>query len=96
MLEHLPGVGGLSRTEEYKGYRFDIGGHRFFTRVGVVARMWREILGNEFLVRPRLSRIYYQGHFFKYPLDPLDALLGLGASALAMKWLNPETQATDA
>jgi len=78
VLERLPGVGGLSRTEEYKGYRFDIGGHRFFTRVGVVARMWREILGDEFLVRPRLSRIYYQGYFFQYPLDPLDALLGLG------------------
>ena len=78
VLEHLPGVGGLSRTEQYKGYRFDIGGHRFFTRVAVVTRMWREILGDEFLVRPRLSRIFYQGHFFKYPLDPIDALLGLG------------------
>ncbi len=78
VLEHLPGVGGLPRTEEYKGYRFDIGGHRFFTRVGVVTKMWREILGDEFLQRPRLSRIFYQGHFFKYPLDPIDALLGLG------------------
>ena len=71
-------VGGISRTCTYKGYRFDIGGHRFFTKVELVQRLWEEILADEFLVRPRLSRIYYGGKFFDYPLKPVNALLGLG------------------
>ncbi len=71
-------VGGISRTVEYKGYRFDIGGHRFFTKVERVNALWREILGDEFLVRPRLSRIFYGERFFDYPLKPMNALLGLG------------------
>ena len=71
-------VGGISRTARYQGYRFDIGGHRFFTKVRVVEDLWREILGDELLERPRLSRIYYRGHFFDYPLRPMNALLGLG------------------
>jgi protoporphyrinogen oxidase len=71
-------VGGISRTVSYKGYRFDIGGHRFFTKVPLVWRMWEEILDEEFLERPRLSRIYYQGKFFDYPLKPLNALVNLG------------------
>ena len=71
-------VGGISRTVNYKGYRFDIGGHRFFTKVEMVEALWREILHDEFLVRPRLSRIYYGGKFFDYPLKPMNALLGLG------------------
>jgi len=56
----------------------DIGGHRFFSKVPLVNRMWREILGDDLLLRPRLSRIYYGGRFFDYPLRPLNALLGLG------------------
>jgi protoporphyrinogen oxidase len=71
-------VGGISRTCEYKGYRFDIGGHRFFTKVEMVQQLWDEILHEDFLVRPRLSRIYYNGKFFDYPLKPMNALLGLG------------------
>ena len=71
-------VGGISRTCEYKGYRFDIGGHRFFTKVQLVQDLWQEMLEGEFLVRPRLSRIYYDGKFFDYPLKPMNALLGLG------------------
>ncbi len=71
-------VGGISRTVEYKGYRFDIGGHRFFTKVELVDELWREILGDEFLVRPRLSRIFYNEKFFDYPLKPMNALFGLG------------------
>ena len=71
-------VGGISRTDEYKGYRFDIGGHRFFTKVELVQKLWVEILDEDFLVRPRLSRIYYDGKFFDYPLKPMNALLGLG------------------
>ncbi len=71
-------VGGISRTVNYKGYRFDIGGHRFFTKVKVVEKLWHEVLGNDFLHRPRISRIYYKNHFFHYPLRPLNALFGLG------------------
>lgn len=71
-------VGGISRTDQYKGYRFDIGGHRFFSKSAEVNRLWDEILGDEFLRRPRLSRIYYDRRFFHYPLKPLDALIKLG------------------
>jgi protoporphyrinogen oxidase len=71
-------VGGLARTIDYKGFRFDIGGHRFFTKVPMVADMWRAMLGPDLLTRPRLSRIYYRGRFFHYPLKPIDALSGLG------------------
>lgn len=71
-------VGGISRTDEYKGYRFDIGGHRFFSKSEEVNTLWREILGEEFLTRPRLSRIYYDRKFFHYPLKPWDALSKLG------------------
>src|SRR5260370_13836929 len=71
-------VGGLSRTEQYKGYLFDIGGHRFFTKVKLIEEVWRDILGDDFLVRPRLSRIHYRGRFFRYPLEPMDALRKLG------------------
>lgn len=78
VLEKDNVVGGIARTAEYKGYLFDIGGHRFFTKVTLVDRMWREILGEDFITRPRLSRIYYRSKFFKYPLEPVNALLGLG------------------
>jgi protoporphyrinogen oxidase len=71
-------VGGISRTVEYRGYRFDIGGHRFFSKVSRVREMWDEVLGEEFLERDRLSRIYYGGRFFHYPLRPTSALLSLG------------------
>src|SRR5216684_3158305 len=78
ILEKQSLVGGLARTESYKGFLFDMGGHRFFTKVEEVQKMWHELLGGEFLRRPRLSRIYYNGKFFFYPLKPLNALLGLG------------------
>jgi protoporphyrinogen oxidase len=71
-------VGGISRTVNYKGYRFDIGGHRFFTNVDRVHNWWMDILSEEFLVRPRLSRIYYQGKFSDYPLKLMNALLNVG------------------
>lgn len=71
-------VGGLARTENFKGFHFDIGGHRFFTKSDQVRKMWHAVLGEEFLRRPRLSRIYYNNRFFYYPLKPLNALLGLG------------------
>jgi protoporphyrinogen oxidase len=78
VLEKLDKVGGLSRTENYKNFHFDMGGHRFFTKSEQVNQMWREILGEDLLLRPRLSRIYYNHKFFNYPLKPLNALLGLG------------------
>ena len=80
VLEADPQVGGLSRTVTYRGYRFDIGGHRFFTKVPLVEAMWHEILGEDFLRRPRLSRIHYRGRMFDYPLKPLNALAGLGVA----------------
>lgn len=72
-------VGGIAQTANYKGYRFDIGGHRFFTKVPLVQDIWEEILEEDLLERPRLSRIYYKDRFFDYPLRPLNALRGLGA-----------------
>src|SRR5207249_5194552 len=64
-------VGGLARTVSYKGCLFDLGGHRFFTKVEMVERMWREVLEDDLLLRPRLSRIYFDSKFYKYPLEPL-------------------------
>jgi protoporphyrinogen oxidase len=83
-LERDEIVGGISRTDEYKGYRFDIGGHRFFTKCREVDELWTEILGPEMLDRPRLSRIFYNGHFFDYPLKPASALKGLGVGTSIM------------
>lgn len=76
-------VGGLSRTVNYKGYLFDIGGHRFFSKDGEIRKIWEDVLGPELLVRPRLSRIYYRNRFFDYPLKPLNALANLGPKEAA-------------
>jgi protoporphyrinogen oxidase len=79
ILEADSVVGGISRTVEREGWRFDIGGHRFFTKVAEVEKRWKEILGaQDFLRRPRLSRIYYRGRFFDYPLKAGNALRNLG------------------
>ncbi len=79
ILESDDIVGGISRTAERDGWRFDIGGHRFFTKVAPVEAIWHEILeDDEFLKRPRLSRIYYQGKYYDYPIKPLNALRNLG------------------
>src|SRR5437764_8723228 len=91
VIEQDDRVGGIARTVEYKGFRFDIGGHRFFTKVAAVNDLWRRMLGPEFLRRPRLSRIYYGGKFFDYPLKPMNALFGLGMwnallAALSYLW----------
>src|SRR5262249_19406034 len=71
-------VGGISRTDQYKGYRFDIGGHRFFSKSDEVNRIWREILGDQFITRAPMSRIFFDRKFFHYPLKPANALLNLG------------------
>ncbi|MAT99435.1 MAG: FAD-dependent oxidoreductase [Anaerolineaceae bacterium] len=78
VLEKYDKVGGIARTENYRGYHFDMGGHRFFTKSVQVQDFWVEILGDDFLRRPRLSRIYYDNKYFHYPLKPFNALLGLG------------------
>ena len=78
ILEADAQVGGLSRTVNYGGYRFDIGGHRFFSKVPLINELWAEILDEDFLLRPRMSRIHYRGHFFDYPLKAGNALAGLG------------------
>ncbi|WP_300013879.1 NAD(P)/FAD-dependent oxidoreductase [Pseudonocardia sp.] len=87
-------VGGISRTVERDGWRFDIGGHRFFTKVARVEALWREILpdAEDFLLRPRQSRILYRGRFYDYPLRPLGALRNLGTveairCALSYLWV---------
>jgi protoporphyrinogen oxidase len=78
VLEADRQVGGIARTVEHRGFRFDIGGHRFFTKIEIVSRLWRSMLGEDFLTRPRVSRIYYHGRFFDYPLRPLNAFRNLG------------------
>src|SRR5260370_39287857 len=85
-------VGGLARTVEHKGYRFDIGGHRFFSKNQEVEDLWTEILGPEMLTRGRLSRIYYRGRYFAYPIKaanapwnlvPIEAVRGIASYAYA-------------
>jgi protoporphyrinogen oxidase len=71
-------VGGISRTEHYKGFRFDVGGHRFFSKSAEIEALWDEILGDQLITRPRKSRIFYNGKLFDYPLRALDALTKLG------------------
>jgi protoporphyrinogen oxidase len=96
VLERSGYMGGIARTVRHKGYRFDLGGHRFFTKVQRVNDLWKEILGEQFLWRPRLSRIYYNEKFFSYPLKPIDAFLKLGpieslacVGSLALSRLRP-------
>ncbi|PTY01706.1 FAD-dependent oxidoreductase [Verrucomicrobia bacterium LW23] len=71
-------VGGISRTVEVEGYRFDIGGHRFFSKSQEVNEVWHKIMPEELIDCPRLSRIYYKGKFFNYPLEAMDAFFKLG------------------
>ena len=71
-------VGGIAKTIEFNGYRFDLGGHRFFTKLGPIQRLWEEMLDGDFLTRPRLSRIYYNGKYFSYPISAKDVVGRLG------------------
>ena len=83
-------VGGISRTAKYKGFHFDIGGHRFFSKSKAVEDLWTEILPNDMLQRPRSSKIYYDGKFFTYPLKPFEALIKLGiirSTLCVLSWL---------
>ena len=79
ILEATTSIGGISQTVHIDGWRFDLGGHRFFTKVKRVEEFWKSILAPaDFLQRPRQSRIFYKGKFFDYPLKPANALFGLG------------------
>src|SRR5207247_1132160 len=78
VLEAEEQVGGLAKTVEMDGYRFDLGGHRFFTKSLEVDMLWHEILGEEFLLRPRMSRIYWNNKFLDYPLRGPDVIRKLG------------------
>lgn len=83
LLEADAQLGGLARTVEADGYRFDLGGHRFFTKCREVDELWHEVLGEEFLRRPRMSRIYWNGRFLDYPLSGTDVVRKLGPVELA-------------
>ncbi|MCH9651943.1 MAG: NAD(P)/FAD-dependent oxidoreductase [Deltaproteobacteria bacterium] len=86
-------VGGISRSVVFEGCRMDIGGHRFFTKAAEVEALWHEILGEDLLVRQRMSRIYYRDTFFDYPLKPMNALRGLGlfeAARVALSYLHAQ------
>jgi len=83
VLEAEAEVGGLAKTCERDGFRFDLGGHRFFTKNAEVDQLWHEVLGEEFLLRPRLSRIYWNGKFLDYPLSGIDVIRKLGLVELA-------------
>jgi len=86
-------VGGISRTATYKGFHFDIGGHRFFSKAKAVEDLWSEILPNDMLERPRSSRIFYGRKFFAYPLKPFEALMKLGvlkSILCVLSWLKAQ------
>ena len=74
VLESTEHVGGIARTQVRDGYRFDLGGHRFFTKVKEVDDLWHEIMKEEFLKRPRQSRIYWNDKFLEYPLQGVDVI----------------------
>src|SRR4051794_20943038 len=88
VLEAEDQVGGLAKTVEIDGYRFDLGGHRFFTKSLEVDMLWHEILGEEFLLRPRASRIYWNGKFLDYPLRGPDVIKKLGPVELTRSLLS--------
>jgi protoporphyrinogen oxidase len=82
VLEAGAQVGGLARTELREGYRFDLGGHRLFTKSSEIEAVWNELLGGELLLRPRLSRIHWNGKFLRYPLEARDVVRALGPAEL--------------
>jgi protoporphyrinogen oxidase len=81
-------VGGIAKTEVRDGYRFDLGGHRFFTKSQEVNDLWHEVMKEEFLKRPRMSRIFWNGKFLKYPLDGMDVVRQLGPVELVRSGLS--------
>jgi protoporphyrinogen oxidase len=93
ILEADSAVGGLARTVNYEGYLFDIGGHRFFTKVSLIEKLWADILGDDLITKSRCSRIYYKRRFFAYPIEPVQALMDLGlleAARCALSYLRAQ------
>jgi protoporphyrinogen oxidase len=88
VLESTDQVGGIARTEVKDGYRFDLGGHRFFTKMKEVDDLWHEIMKEEFLKRPRQSRIYWRRKFLEYPLQGMDVIRKLGPWELTLCMLS--------
>ena len=87
VFEKYTRVGGIARTEQHKGYSFDMGGHRFYSKSSIVTDLWQELMGQDFLLRPRLSRIYYQRKYFSYPPQIFNALYGLGViESIRVMW----------
>src|ERR1700759_1955487 len=83
VLESTGDLGGIARTTGRDGFRFDLGGDRFCTKVTEVDDLWHEIMGNEFLKRPRQSRIYWNDKFLEYPLEGTDVIKKLGLFELS-------------
>src|ERR671917_526402 len=88
VLEAEDQVGGIAKTEVRDGYRFDLGGHRFFTKSQEVNDLWEEVMKEEWLTRPRMSRIFWNGKFLKYPLDGMDVVRKLGPIELVRSGLS--------
>jgi protoporphyrinogen oxidase len=88
VLEATDQVGGIARTEVRDGYRFDLGGHRFFTKVKEVDDLWHEIMKEEFLKRPRMSRIYYKDKYWDYPLQAMNVIRNFGPVELILVGLS--------
>jgi protoporphyrinogen oxidase len=88
VLESTDQLGGIARTTVREGFRFDLGGHRFFTKVKEVDDLWHEIMGDEFLKRPRQSRIYWNDKFLEYPLQGIDVIRKLGPLELTLCMLS--------
>jgi len=96
VLESQNQLGGLARTEERDGFRFDLGGHRFFTKAKEVEALWDEIMSHasaksgreEWLLRPRQSRIYWNKKFLDYPLQGMDVIKKLGPVELTRATLS--------
>ncbi|MCM8804974.1 MAG: NAD(P)/FAD-dependent oxidoreductase [Candidatus Omnitrophica bacterium] len=83
-------VGGIAKTIEYNGYRFDLGGHRFFSKNDEIMNLWKNVLKEKFIKVKRLSRIYYKGKFYFYPIKPFNALLNLGLQesiSIMLSWM---------
>jgi protoporphyrinogen oxidase len=78
LIEESERLGGIARTENYRGFLFDIGGHRFFTKNERIDFIWCRMLGNQFLTVNRISRIFYNGRYFSYPLKPMEVLRKFG------------------
>src|ERR1044072_7845502 len=88
VLEAEDQVGGIAKTEVRDGYRFDLGGHRFFTKSKEVNDLWHEVMREEVLKRPRMSRIYWNGRFPDYPLNGMDVIKKLGPVELVRSGLS--------